>query len=590
MKINYSSFKIRFVAIVMLITTVAIGFSGAFFYFSLERSLREKNDAHLKEYVGQVNELLNDRLESVNTLALLLISNSSLRAALLEEYHTAGEKVEKVIRIENRLKQQLLFDAAWHEKLIDSVYVFVSAEESYGVQRHTVGGSDFENNLRVFSASRASPGATSVILPEYPGGYLYITYVMSDLSTGAEIATLVVAVRYELFDILGSLDSSYNSIMLSVYHQDRLIFQKNGNADAKLDLSGKWRTREWSYGEFYKFKYDGSSFLAQSNTLSRYGLYSVLVIPENEAFADLRHITANFILIIAVLLLGLLLLGGWIAAAFVKPIDKVLEVVSEIGQGHFDVRVEPSGFSEFDRLADTVNGMAAEINRLINEVYEKKLSSKEAELKFLLAQINPHFLFNALECITWQATMRGEEELSEMVWSLGQLLRAGIYMKEDEKITIREELEYINFYLYLQKVRFGDKLQTDIRVDDDRILDMLVPKLCIQCIVENAVVHGLENKRGAGVMSLHAQAVDDRICIRISDNGVGFDVSTLYSPEGEMTAPSDGGRSHIGIYNTDKRLRLFYGEEYGLTIQSVRGEGTEVLIVLPGDNVEGCDV
>lgn len=569
--------------IVAAIAAVSVGASSVFFYITLEKSLSSKINAYIQDFSGQVNDLIDSRLEAVNLVALSLMSSTSLRDGL--QLTATDEKMQrhKTVVVEDLLRQLLLFDAAWSNKYINSVFIFLSEDECYSVQRNSIPSVALANNREAYLQAKQNRTQNRLLLVGDPNNY-YIAYPISDLNLGRDIATMVLTVPKNIFALTEKFTSAYASMALSVYDAGGRIYCTLAQDDADGALDRLYQAGAFSGGDFTRHELGGYACLVKQEQLSRFGLISLIVIPENEAFSDLQRVSAGFFVMLAVLLPILLAICYSLAAAMTRPIDKMMSVINDIGRGNFSATMERSGITEINELQDVLEHMSSEIERLISEVYERRIIEKESELKFLQAQINPHFLFNALECISWQATDAGQEKLSEMVWSLGQLLRAGIYLREDEKVTFREEFEYIGFYLYLQKARFGEKLQISTEVRQQEIFDMLLPKLALQCIVENAVVHGLENKRGQGSVNVFAELYGGDVIVHTVDNGVGFDAQKL-----DLDHPPDGGagvRSHVGLYNTNKRLKLFYGEHYGLTIKSTPSKGTEVIIRLPQDRGE----
>ena len=169
-----------------------------------------------------------------------------------------------------------------------------------------------------------------------------------------------------------------------------------------------------------------------------------------------------------------------------------------------------------------------------------------------------------------------------MITSFSQLIQAKIYRKDTEKVQIRQELEYVEYYLYLQSYRYGDRLNYNIIVEDEEVLDMFIPKLCLQLIVENAVVHGIEPKLEPGFVEIVMFEKDRSIYIEISDDGVGFD------QEGQVSLPinkevKEKGHNHVGLNNAHHIIQLTYGEKYGIHIFSKKGDGSKVTVHIPFD-------
>ncbi len=222
----------------------------------------------------------------------------------------------------------------------------------------------------------------------------------------------------------------------------------------------------------------------------------------------------------------------------------------------------------------------ASVVTVIESGYESRILKEESELKFLQSQMNPHFLFNILLTIQIKAKMSGDEDVSLMITSLSNLLRAGIYGDKRSKIKISEELKYVEYYLSLQKERFDERLTYEIKVYDDALLDCEVPRLSIEPLVENAVVHGLEEVERNGFAKICVSAEGNDICIHVIDNGKGFDpLFDINKPEEDIVKGSK--REKVGLRNTNKRIKLMYGNQYGISIESKPLTGTDVMVRIP---------
>lgn len=177
----------------------------------------------------------------------------------------------------------------------------------------------------------------------------------------------------------------------------------------------------------------------------------------------------------------------------------------------------------------------------------------------------------------------GQYELCRVVSNLANLLRANVSNRGQQKITLEEELRYVRYYLELQKERYGEKLCYEIELESQELLRYYLPKLTIQPLVENSVVHGLENKRGGGSVRISIWEEEDEIDMRVWDDGVGFDTASLFQDDADE---ADRQHNHVALPNVRRRIQLLYGQEYGLNVTSAPGSGTTVLVNLPLDRGE----
>ncbi len=257
------------------------------------------------------------------------------------------------------------------------------------------------------------------------------------------------------------------------------------------------------------------------------------------------------------------------------PIFQLEKIMAKVEAGNLDVCIQEQGFAEIRSLSRTFNHMLGRIRLLMEQIVHEQEIKRLHELNALQAQINPHFLYNTLDSIVWMEERGRSREAIVMVTALARLFRISI-SKGRNIITVREELEHVRNYLIIQKMRFQNKFDYVITAQEDT-LELRTIKLIVQPIVENAIQHGLEEYSvEEGLVEISSYIEDDVLIFRVRDNGAGMAPQQV---ENILTAPA--GRSGIGVKNVHERIQLTFGKEYGLTINSVQDEGTEVLIRLP---------
>lgn len=257
-----------------------------------------------------------------------------------------------------------------------------------------------------------------------------------------------------------------------------------------------------------------------------------------------------------------------------KPIRNLAASMEEVERGNLSVKKEYAKITEFAQLDHSFNIMVEQITTLMNLTREEQEKVAEAERKALESQMNPHFLFNTLNTIKALAKMHGEEQIYTIAIKLGKLLRSTIDNHESE-CTLKESMALIDSYLTIQKIRFGEKLRVKTKLDP--ACEMVkTPKLIIQPLVENSIVHGLEPKSGDWNIEVLVQEQNGRIYITVKDDGVGFPPGTLPDNLDDLA-----NSSHVGVYNVYRRLTLKYGKQMSFSIVSKEMEGTVVSISFP---------
>lgn len=231
---------------------------------------------------------------------------------------------------------------------------------------------------------------------------------------------------------------------------------------------------------------------------------------------------------------------------------------------------------EFRKLADVYNEMLARIEKLIQQVYKQEILAKDSQIESLQAQINPHFLYNTLDCINSLADLGKMQEVKKTVISLGNIMRMSI--KGDAFLKIEEELEYVNQYLYIQKMRFQEKILYLVEIPET-LYQYYIPKLTIQPLLENAMIHGVSGMQGTGMIVVLGGEEEDGIYITVKDNGVGIPETVIRQLDQIQDVLDQ--KKHIGIFNIQQRIHLLYGSTYGLSVERLQPSGTSVTVRLP---------
>ncbi|MDF2921454.1 MAG: sensor histidine kinase [Paenibacillaceae bacterium] len=295
-----------------------------------------------------------------------------------------------------------------------------------------------------------------------------------------------------------------------------------------------------------------------------------------------------------------LLMAVYLSKGITGNVKLLLGSMKGVSEGRFDQLVVTKSKDEIGQLAHRFNLMTQKVNELITVVYKEKLLKEQAEheslqfeYKALQAQMNPHFLYNTLESIQSLALLQGEKKISDMVYLLGSLLRESIRQKNDV-ILLREELQYVVNYLEIQQIMYDDQLEVIYELDE-ALLCVPVPKLILQPIVENAILHGIEKKPGKGIIHIRCFAETTEqsgggqetppgvLRVEVQDNGVGMEPAVVQSLLAADSGGEEGDARHtrVGIGSVNKRIKILYGASYGVMIESETAKGSLIAIRLP---------
>jgi two-component system sensor histidine kinase YesM len=408
--------------------------------------------------------------------------------------------------------------------------------------------------------------------------YVFAAFRRVAGTDGRETGTILVNVDEKyLEDLYGTAEDRSN-----LY-----IFDKKGNivSSREKSLLGKNFIgvdnfkRLYGENEYHIIKKLGQDYLLSNYYDPQTGW---TIVEEMPCAVILQPLNQALVLLLAIV--SSCLLAGTGAACYMserisKPILKLCRLMDRVKQGDFDVISDIRGYEEVNQLKDSFNEMAAEIKKLLEDIRDNEMQKRKSEMDFLRAQINPHFLYNTLFSIQCMIELKKNDQAVLMMAAFTDLLKKTLSVDTDF-ITLKEEFESTEKYLVLQQIRYGDKIHYECEMGA-KTEQCLVPALIIQPIVENAIFHGIEAKEEAGLIIVESVVSEGALLITVSDDGVGLDekeLARMTAQFGEREYQS--GRS-IGILNVLNRIKINFGEEYGLTVESEPGIGTSVTMRLP---------
>ncbi|HYH02045.1 MAG TPA: sensor histidine kinase, partial [Bacillota bacterium] len=427
---------------------------------------------------------------------------------------------------------------------------------------------------------RAALGAGSALFIEpFPGeSSLICTRQVREIHnfTLQTLGTLIIRINTEGMVRQATVDTGNLKGNLLIYNSAKRIFASGPEVRT---LKNRLVVKE---GSGYRVeKINGRSFFVAQTRSSGRGWVYVNVLPYDTIFRPVIIMRTLFMAIFAVLLGVALIVSMKTARSLTKPIENLTTQMKKVETGDFTMEKqalpEVIRDDEVGQLQRDFLIMTQKINALIQENYTKQIVIKDTQLRALQAQINPHFLYNTMESINWLAKLGGQQEISRMVEALGNLMRSAMSDRQI-MITLGRELELVRDYILIQQIRFGERLQFELDIND-AWKELMIPKLTLQPIVENSIQYGLETVTGVCRIRITGVGVEAGLEIRVEDNGPGLDPEILRKLAAGDVVPEGNG---IGLKNIDNRLQLMFGEGYGLKIESISGAGTVVRIRIPG--------
>ena len=550
------------------------------FYRTIPDRMEEQAQGNADFYMGQVASSVESSMDLARDVAYSAMADNDLRQAMLDPAsYLAVDGRDALLRVVGGVAA---YQSTWHKSGLNSVYLF-RQDGQFALYSPT--GSYAQEQQRMQQVYAAAAGLTSVEtlfrVPGTPSGTLYCLLDYNNSSNLDLLGKLIMEIDVETMVNAADLIDLYPGTCLALSGQDgQLLFGLGEDLELLLDRAG-------TSGAYVQGATAGrlGRYYHVSQQVGGNDLQLDFFVPLSSMYDLVWEGSGIFsVLCVAILLLAILA-ALVIYRVMRRAMQGMEDTLHRMAESDYTARMPDSGYRELASLESAFNRMADNLDASFQDAYQKGLKLQESESRLLAAQINPHFIFNVLEAINMRCVDAGLKDISHMVTNLANLLRGNIGIGSgNQKITLEQELGYVRYYLDLQRQRFGESLVYSIEQEDDELLQYLVPRLTIQPLVENAIVHGLEPRRGLGSVTIRLWEEEHSICVRVEDDGVGFDVSKL-DLSGEAAAAGD--RNHIALPNVIRRLHLLYGEQADLKITSEPGRGTSVLLILPIDQTKG---
>lgn len=560
--------KKMMVVFVVLITVTGIGIASLF-AIVFRYGYSSLSQIYLNDINEQTTNNLENNIQKIEDINVQILSSQVIQSQLkivnkkcLDSYDLAQcrQKIERE-----------LSNWALYASYVVSVSVISREGIEFAVKKIETGGTQFGfTEDEIYEANGSSlwgiTGEKNRICVAKaildfdtmkPAGYINIVYENSYLS-----------------DILANNSSKYSGASYVVNTHGRImVANKEGyvgeNFPVKLsDLRASNTSRYDMFSSTQAFYFVGNEMP------NGWSLVQTVSVKEfNKEMNHLIVLAAGIVLLVLGISLGFV---WYVTSRIAYPAKELMESMKTLAKDNEYPRVKIVSNDEIGMIGLEYNKMAENIETLIEKVYKMELTQKQAELEFLQMQINPHFLYNALDTISWMALAKGNMDVSEITIALAELLRATI--KKESFITLREEMNTVKDYLLIQQERFGDKISAEYFVEEDAY-SCMVPNFILQPVIENAIIHGLEPKIEKGKVSINISIQDEFLTFLVEDNGVGMDekeILDLYKKCRENNT-----KQSIGLKNVYRRLLLCYGEASMLKIESKKEQGTRISFLIP---------
>ena len=393
-----------------------------------------------------------------------------------------------------------------------------------------------------------------------------------------EDSWVFLAISPELYaDTLESLDS--NRLVYAACADNTIIASLTESPFNAQEIASRLNAADALEGSMEVSLEEGPVILTwQKNAVS--GLLLFEILPVDSITVD-RQVVGRTIAIIFFFCLAIgLILSYLISRQLGRPILRLLERLDLVAQGDFSPDASIESNDEIGIIGRRINQMSSQINTLMETRIQGEKEKKDLELKMLQAQINPHFLYNTLDSIKWIATMQKNSGIVQTVTALSALLK-NMAKGFNEKVSLQQELDFLNDYVIIEKIRYVEMFDIEIQVESPRLYEARIIKLTLQPLVENAIFNGIEPSGRFGLIQIRAWEEKGTLKVSVTDNGIGMSKEQCRKILTDTSRVTKSTMSGIGLPNVDRRFKLVYGEEYGLTITSEPDQYTAITISLP---------
>ena len=554
-----SSLLVRMVISIFLVFLILLAVVGTFYYQSSSSAIEYTIEGNSQTTISQTSHFIQSYIKKLETTSISLTQQKDILAYAENPNQVQAKGIRDlfltILKADQDLKTVVLVTKSGQ---------VISTDDS--VQMKTSSDMMAED----WYQKAIHQGAKPVLTPARKSDSQWVISVTQELvdAKGANLGVLRLDISYE------TLEAYLNQLQLGqqgfafiinekhefVYHPERTVYSSASEMEAMKPYI--------ETGQGYTLNHQ--SYVSQEQIAGTD--WTVIGVSSLEKLDQVRsQLMWTFLAASALSLLACICLVWFSLKRWIAPLNDLRETMLEIASGAQNLRAKETGAYELREVTRQFNAMLDQIDQLMAAIRRQEEATRQYELQALSSQINPHFLYNTLDTIIWMAEFQDSQRVVQVTKSLATYFRLALNQGKD-LISLSDEINHVRQYLFIQKQRYGDKLEYEIAEDPD-FDNLVLPKLVLQPLVENALYHGIKEKDGQGHIKVSVQKKDSGLIIRIEDDGVGFQ-ATSDSSQSQLK------RGGVGLQNVDQRLKLHFGDNYQMKINSVPEKGTTVEIYI----------
>lgn len=563
--------KLGIFAIVLIaIPLIAISFT---YSRTVKEVIKNKYTESAMQSVFETGEKLNFILNDIREFSTVITSNSELLYMLNRQANYRADDFGRVLRnfITSRDDIEVI------DLVLDNAYYTAGAKKINRLERINRSLED-SSGQPLWLQTKGEE--IEILSGKFKKNYFTLARKIVDFNTLEDYGYLLI----DLEEVI--LEQAYSGL-LDDEQAEVFICDAQGNIVSHSDKSKIGSSiKDEPYAGAVLSDDSGHNYVQYKANIGKVAIYSTI---ENNGWKIIKTISTDYLYEEINRIQKYLVVGGFIYSMviilyilffsfrYTEPMMKMMSVIKRVEQGDLTARTEIHSNDEVGQLGHSLNNMIGEMQVLIDQLIREEQEKKEVELEALHAQINPHFLYNTLNTIKWMAKIQGNSGVSKAITALIKLLRISTNLGRD-MISLREEVDYVMNYIVIQKLRFNKAMNIEYNIDES-CMDLTVPKLILQPIVENSIIYGMEDEQHELNIEIKAFVKERQLIIEILDDGPGIEEEIL---KGILNKDSNKNRfSKVGLNNVNQRIKLYCGSEYGLEIETELGVGTKVVVTLP---------
>lgn len=584
-EINDLPIRSKIIALLLVISILpSIGF-GFLINLAVDKIIEKQVSEHTLQLIGQANKSLESYGETMQDVSYLISFNPEIVRFLhgveyqdandsyqikkfLQGFTTVNPEIAGILVINNKgnyVSNELyprniksLTEEKWYQEAVENkgIFKFIGHPAGRSLKSHV----NYTDNEIV-------SGARAIVDPE------------TEKVIGVVLIDLKLRVISEIIEDVRLGKSGY---LMVIDDEGEVIYSPQDSLVDRIQLN--W-FKDDSPNSFSK-KIDGKNmqFIYRKSPFTNWT--TIGVFSTTESVMEVRQVNFYVISFLFIVLAFGIGASYYLSYSMSRPINQLNRIMKKVESGDLSTRYRGNRADEIGMLGRSFNTMIEQINKLISLMQIQGRQKREAELQALQAHIKPHFLYNTLDTINWMSRKKGALDVAELVESLSQLFRIGL-SKGNDIISLENEIEHIHSYLKIQKARYKDKLNYSISINPE-LNKIEVVKLVLQPIVENAIYHGIKERRGPGVITITGEEAGGYLVLYVKDDGIGMSEERLSQLNESLAVSFDSLEETrkmksigYGVMNVQARIKLTFGEPYGISVESVQGKGTIVKILLP---------